>query len=80
VNPHRVGLEGHGDHQLRVALKISKISVKMVKRNFEDPHLIELWDHQIKPAMKMGEKCQSGEKDPRGYSLDWTWGSRITIS
>jgi hypothetical protein len=24
VNPHRVGFEGHGDHQLRVALKISK--------------------------------------------------------
>jgi hypothetical protein len=31
VNPHRVGLERDGDHQLRVALKISKTSVKMVK-------------------------------------------------
>jgi hypothetical protein len=27
VDPHRVGLEGHGDHQLRVSLKISKKSV-----------------------------------------------------
>jgi hypothetical protein len=24
VNPHRVGLEGHGDHQLRVAVKINQ--------------------------------------------------------
>jgi hypothetical protein len=67
VNPHRVGLEGHEDHQLRVALKISKTSVKMVKRILEDPCLIELWglgDHQRTPALKKVKNCQNGEKDP----------------
>ncbi len=44
VDFHRVGLEGHGDHQLIFVLKISKNSVKMVKRIVEDPHLFELWD------------------------------------
>jgi hypothetical protein len=42
VNPHRVGIEGHGDHQLRVAHKIGKKKCKNGERILEDPHLIEL--------------------------------------
>jgi hypothetical protein len=59
VDPHRVGLEGHGDQQLLVSLKISKKKCQNAERILEDPHLTELWDlgdDQIRPALKRGEK------------------------